>query len=136
MPVGIGVPIEPSYFSENSKKLDEQDFPALPRSKPTCVILKVDPLISSVNSNITEVIEIPSDERRSLNIDDGLSGKKYQSQRKVFMNIARDNGVEININTSKSNILTVAITGEPVNVARAKRSLTAELQTQVRLIIE
>ncbi|CAH8669722.1 unnamed protein product [Schistosoma bovis] len=115
-----------------SSQLNEQDFPALPKAGLSRPVKALGALIPSYQAKTTEVLEIPFEERRFVNNEnDNLStGRRYNVQSKICMEIARDTNVEMNLNSSKNHILTVVISGEPSRVAEAKRRVVAELQQQ------
>ncbi|RTG83176.1 uncharacterized protein DC041_0012016, partial [Schistosoma bovis] len=116
-----------------SSQLNEQDFPALPKAGLSRPVKALGALIPSYQAKTTEVLEIPFEERRFVNNEnDNLStGRRYNVQSKICMEIARDTNVEMNLNSSKNHILTVVISGEPSRVAEAKRRVVAELQQQI-----
>ncbi|CAH8679581.1 unnamed protein product [Schistosoma rodhaini] len=115
-----------------SSQLNEQDFPALPKAGLSRPVKVIGALTPSYQAKTTEVLEIPFEERRFVNNEeDNISaGRRYNVQSKICMEIARDTNVEMNLNSSKNHILTVAISGEPSRVAEAKRRVVAELQQQ------
>ncbi|CAH8633995.1 unnamed protein product [Heterobilharzia americana] len=117
---------------ESSSQLDDHDFPALPKTGSARPVKIPGAILPSFHTKTTEILEIPFEERRFVNqeSDNSVAGRRYNVQSKICMEIARDTNVEMNLNSSKNQILTIIISGEPSRVAEAKKRVTAELQQQ------
>lgn len=73
-------------------------------------------------------MEIPCEQRRD---DAQPAGRRVEAQSRICSEIVKETGVDINLTCSKTNTLTIVLSGQPEKVAVAKRSLIAELQQQV-----
>ncbi|KAL3319033.1 hypothetical protein Ciccas_002303 [Cichlidogyrus casuarinus] len=80
------------------------------------------------SNNIKEFIEIPCSERAS-----NFAGKKSNSLGQLAADLSKQHGVEVDINSSKSQSLTIVISGSPENVANAKCAVVRSLQTQSKI---
>ncbi|OON14045.1 KH domain protein [Opisthorchis viverrini] len=115
----------------SSKVVDDENFPVLTKLEANaCEAKPFSPLPAYHPAKVTEVIEIPNDQRRYQNEDPNAAGKRFDAHKRKCMEIIRETGVEMNMTNSKSNMLTIVLSGHPVKVSQAKRGILAELQQQ------
>ncbi|TGZ46594.1 hypothetical protein CRM22_011100 [Opisthorchis felineus] len=115
----------------SSKVVDDENFPVLTKLEANPGEAKpFSPLPAYHPAKVTEVIEIPNDQRRYQNEDPNAAGKRFDAHKRKCMEIIRETGVEMNMTNSKSNMLTIVLSGHPVKVSQAKRGILAELQQQ------
>ncbi|KAF8562227.1 hypothetical protein P879_07933 [Paragonimus westermani] len=108
----------------SSSSANDQEFPALAKLK------KQRGTVRSLDSPLPAYHPAKVTERRYQNEDLQAAGKRYDAQTRICMEIVKETGVEINLNTSKSNTLTAVLSGNPNKVAVAKQRLMAELRQQ------
>ncbi|TPP67305.1 Vigilin, partial [Fasciola gigantica] len=120
--------------TSSGKINQDQEYPALLKGEKVLRKVKPDALLPAYHrAKITEVVEIPCEQRRYQNDDPQLAGRRYDAQSRICSEIVKETGVDINLTCSKTNTLTIVLTGQPDKVVAAKRSLIAELQQQINV---
>ncbi|KAA0197918.1 High-density lipoprotein receptor (Hdl) [Fasciolopsis buskii] len=119
----------PHQEPPSSGEIDrDQEYPALLKGGKPVRKFKSDALLPAYHcGKITEVVEIPCEQRRD---DAQPAGRRVEAQSRICSEIVKETGVDINLTCSKTNTLTIVLSGQPEKVAVAKRSLIAELQQQ------